>query len=61
MGAPEPLLTTEECAGLCKMRVREFLLAVQAGRIPAVRINSRVFRFHWPTVLAALTGKRKPE
>jgi hypothetical protein len=33
----------------------EALLAnARRGRIPAVRINARVIRFHLPTVLAAL-------
>ena len=28
-----------------------------AGRIPAVRLNRRDLRFHWPTVEQVLTGK----
>jgi hypothetical protein len=28
---------------------------VKAGRIPAIRLNSRDLRFHWPSVLAKLT------
>jgi excisionase family DNA binding protein len=32
-------------------RVREL---VHRGRIPCIRLNSRTWRFHWPTVLAAL-------
>ena len=27
---------------------------VRAGRLPSIRFNRRAWRFHWPTVLAAL-------
>jgi excisionase family DNA binding protein len=34
-------------------RVREY---AAAGKIPAVRLNRRDLRFHWPTVIRTLAG-----
>jgi len=49
------LLTIEEVAerlGYSEPWVRT---KVDAGVIPCIRFNSRSWRFHWPTVLAALS------
>lgn len=48
------LLTIEELAERIQLSVEWIREKVQAGIIPAIRFNSRTWRFHWPTVLAAL-------
>lgn len=42
---------TAEWLGIAE---RTLLANVRRGKIPVVRINDRVLRFHWPTVLASL-------
>jgi hypothetical protein len=52
----ERLLTADELAtriGYSVRRVRKF---ASVGKLPAVRLNKRDFRFHWPTVIAKLTN-----
>ena len=49
----EPL-TTPECARWLKLDVRSFLAKVREGKIPAMKLNDRVFRFHPRSVLLAL-------
>lgn len=51
------LLTTEEIAQKLKLSVERTRELVKNETIPCIRINSRTWRFHWPTVLAALQGK----
>lgn len=54
--APEPtvLLTPEECAAWIGVTKRTLLQMVRAGRVPVVRLNERVLRFHAPTILDRL-------
>lgn len=54
--APEQdaLLTPEQCSSWLGIAERTLLSNVRRKRIPAVRINARVIRFHKATVLAAL-------
>lgn len=39
---------------------RRVLAMAKAKVIPAVRLNARVIRFHWPTVLDALAPVPQP-
>lgn len=52
--ANEKLRTPEETADWLGLAERTLLANVRRKRIPCVRINNRVIRFHWPSVLAAL-------
>jgi hypothetical protein len=49
----EPL-TTAECANWLKLDSRNLLAKVREGKIPAMKLNERVFRFHPRSVLIAL-------
>lgn len=56
LGDQERFLTAVEIAprlGFSVRRVREY---AAAGKIPAVRLNRRDLRFHWPTVVRRLAG-----
>lgn len=48
------LLTAEECATWIGVTKRTLLQMVRAGRVPVVRLNERVLRFHAPTILDRL-------
>jgi excisionase family DNA binding protein len=48
------LATPEECAAWLRVEVRTLLKNVRNGKVPAVKINDRTFRFHLPSVLKAL-------
>lgn len=50
----DEILTLEECAAWLVLRPRDLLDKVRAGRIPAIRLNKRVLRFHPRTVLLKL-------
>jgi excisionase family DNA binding protein len=50
----ERLLTIEQLAGRIQYSVQWIRDQVKAGRLPAIKFNRRAWRFHWPTVLAAL-------
>ena len=50
----ERLLTLEELAGRLQLSMDTVRDHVNAGQIPVIRLNSRTWRFHWPTVLAAM-------
>jgi len=50
----DEILTLEECASWLGLRPRDLKDKVRAGRIPAIRLNQRVFRFHPRTVLLKL-------
>ena len=52
----DALLTTEELAERLRVSVRNVRRLVNARRIPAVRLNSRTWRFHWETVVRKLGG-----
>jgi excisionase family DNA binding protein len=54
MSDNEKLLTAEEMAKRLKCTAEWVLQQVRAGRIPCIKFNRRVYRFHWPTVLKAL-------
>ena len=58
VGSPldaDALDTPAQMAGFLRIAERTLLANTRAGKIPAVRINKRVLRFHRPTVLAALS------
>ena len=55
----DELLTPEECALWLKMEEDTLLENVRMGRIPVVKINSRVLRFHPRTVLLGLGVARE--
>ena len=50
----DEILTLEECAAWLLLKPRDLLAKVRAGRIPAIRLNQRVLRFHPRTVLLKL-------
>jgi len=52
----DELLTTEEIAKRLKFKARRVRDYVASGRIPAIRLNPRDLRFHWPTVIKHLHG-----
>ena len=52
----EKLLLIEELAARLRLTVQSVREKVHAGLIPCIMLNARVWRFHWPTVLAALGG-----
>jgi len=49
------LLTIQELAQRLQYSTDWIRAQVRAGRLPAIRFNARAWRFHWPTVLAALS------
>lgn len=53
-------ITTEEMAKTLKISTRALRYAVNSGRIPVSRINRRLWRFHLPTVTAALAKPNGP-
>ena len=52
--ATECLITVSELAGRLRYSPGWVRARVRAGEIPCIKFNSRAWRFHWPTVLAAL-------
>jgi len=50
----DELLTAKECALWLRMEEGTLLENVRLGRIPAVKINRRVLRFHPRTILLGL-------
>lgn len=50
----ECLMTIEQLAKRLQYSADWIRTQVRAGRLPAIRFNRRAWRFHWPTVLAAL-------
>jgi excisionase family DNA binding protein len=50
----ERLMTVSELASQLRYSPGWVRERVRAGEIPCIRFNSRAWRFHWPTVLAAL-------
>ena len=55
VAANDKLLTVEELAEKMQMSREWVLDQVKEGVIPCIKFNSRTFRFHWPTVLHALS------
>ena len=53
-GSLDEILTLEECAAWLVLKPRDLKDKVRAGRIPAIRLNKRVLRFHPRTVLLKL-------
>jgi len=51
----ERLLTIKELAQRLQYSADWIRTQVRAGRLPAIRFNRRAWRFHWPTVLDALS------
>ena len=54
MNDNEKLLTAEEMSKRLKCNAEWVLQQVRASRIPCIKFNQRVYRFHWPTVLEAI-------
>lgn len=52
--AGERLLTIQQVAERLQYSVQWVREQVKLGRIPVIAFNSRAWRFHWPTVIAAL-------
>jgi hypothetical protein len=52
--ATECLITVTELADRLRYSPGWVRAQVRAGEIPCIKFNSRAWRFHWPTVLAAL-------
>jgi hypothetical protein len=52
--AIERLITVSELADRLRYSPGWVRAQVKAGGIPCIKFNSRAWRFHWPTVLAAL-------
>jgi hypothetical protein len=50
----DEILTLEECASWLALKPRDLKEKVRAGRIPAIKLNQRVLRFHPRTVLLKL-------
>ena len=50
----ERLLTIEELAERLQYSTQWVRHQVKLGRIPEIAFNTGAWRFHWPTVLAAL-------
>lgn len=48
------LLTIGELAERLKFTVKWIRAQVKVGAIPCIKFNSRTWRFHWPSVVAAL-------
>jgi hypothetical protein len=48
------LLTIDELADKIHYSVQWVRDQVNAGKLPAIKFNARAWRFHWPSVLAAL-------
>jgi hypothetical protein len=53
----DKLCTPAEAAEFLRIEERTLLNNARQRRIPVVRINARVLRFHLPSVLAALQTK----
>lgn len=56
LGVQDVLLTTEQLSIRIGFSVRKVRQYARTGRLPAVRLNKRDIRFHWPTVVRRLTG-----
>ena len=54
----EALLKVPELAGRIGVSCDWVYDAVNTGGMPCIRLNSRLWRFHWPTVLAWLQRQR---
>ena len=52
----EEFLTARQLAGLLQVSESTVRRLAREGRIPSVRLTSRLLRFHLPAVLAALDG-----
>lgn len=48
------LLTTEDVADRIQLSVERVRELVNDHTIPCIKLTSRTWRFHWPTVVAAL-------
>ena len=54
----DKLLTIEQLADRLQLSVEWIREKVKVGVIPVIKFNSRTWRFHWETVLAALQKLR---
>lgn len=50
----DEILTLEECSSWLGLKPRDLKEKVRSGRIPAIKLNQRVLRFHPRTVLLKL-------
>jgi len=53
--ADDGIKTPEEAAAALKLTRRVLMNNVRLGRIPVIKLNARTFRFHMPSVIAALS------
>jgi hypothetical protein len=51
------LIDIQELAAKMKLGTKWIRHAVKFDGLPCIRFNSRTWRFHWPTVLAWLSGR----
>jgi excisionase family DNA binding protein len=51
------LITTKQLAMRMRFSVRKVREWASRGKIPAVRLNKRDLRFHWPSVLEKLKAQ----
>lgn len=56
----EKLLTLEQLAERLQYTPEWVRNQVHLGKIPVIGFNRRAWRFHWPTVLAALQKQSRP-
>ena len=50
------LIRIDELAERLQLSERWIRDEVNAGRLPCIILNSRTWRFHWPTVLEQMSG-----
>ena len=50
----ERLLTIQELSARIQFKPQWIRDQVKLGGLPAIKFNKRAWRFHWPTVLAAI-------
>ncbi len=55
----EEFLTARQLAGLLQVSESTVRRLAREGRIPAVRLTSRLLRFHLASVMSALDGNRQ--
>lgn len=58
-GAPEQFLTARQLAAILQVSESTVRRLARNGRIPSIRLTTRLMRFHLPSVRAALDGATK--
>lgn len=57
-GAPEQFLTARQLAAILQVSEATVRRLARSGRIPSIRLTSRLMRFHLQSVREALDGAR---